>query len=54
MFVPEELLVKVEVSSVHCLVENKIVQHCTCLQQHVNSDFICNNSESYYTIRPFQ
>jgi hypothetical protein len=25
----EELLVKVEVSCVHCLVENKIARHCT-------------------------
>lgn len=29
MFVPEEFLVKVGVSSVHCLLENKITWHCT-------------------------
>jgi hypothetical protein len=29
MFVPKEFMVKIELSSVHCLVENKIAQHCT-------------------------
>jgi hypothetical protein len=29
MFVPEKLLVKLEVSSAHCLVENEIAWHCT-------------------------
>jgi hypothetical protein len=38
MFVPEELLVKGEVYSVHYLVRNKIAQHCTCPLQCVDSD----------------
>jgi hypothetical protein len=38
MFVPEELLVEVEVPSVHSLVENKIAWHSTHPLPGVNSD----------------
>jgi hypothetical protein len=34
----EELLVKVEVSCAHFLVENKIARHCTHPLQHINSE----------------
>jgi hypothetical protein len=38
MFVPEKLLVKVEVSSVHYLVEIKIAWHSTRPLQDINFD----------------